>query len=345
MTELANVNNIMDISVSGYKFSNWITNFQTKFRQPNGNYDYMAYLSNMKNKASFFMIVGRIGEEEGNLFLNKLLTPAINDITVIERKSQTGGGGGFLIFIALTLLFIGNINLSNNILDEEITIFNTITGFHKNKFSYQAIELEILKQNVILYGFGAIAGFFILHLYFKNAKNIPIGKWLIETDELKSQIDAMLKVGDIITINTRTGIEYFTTSDKIDYLLEVYNYTMELNSIAYRKSVEGVILDTWGKERELYWPDFLAKSEYPNGPIKRLRYPPRLKDKEEQEWWTQGKYIPIGYKPSKEEIEEDYRLSDPRYIQKINTPKYSQETYRKEFERSMNQGPYLTRRL
>ena len=28
MTELTNINNIMDISISGYQFSNWITKFK-----------------------------------------------------------------------------------------------------------------------------------------------------------------------------------------------------------------------------------------------------------------------------------------------------------------------------
>jgi hypothetical protein len=41
-------------------------------------------------------------------------------------------------------------------------------------------------------------------------------------------------------------------------------------------------------ERSLYYPTFADISKYPKAPFAQ-KYPPRLKDKEEQEWWEKGK--------------------------------------------------------
>jgi hypothetical protein len=298
MTELTNINNIMDISISGYQFSNWITKFKKNYKQSDGNYDYMSYLSSLNNPSSFYLIAGRIGEEEGNIFLNKLLTSSINNITVIGKKSQMesqmGGGGGLLIFILLVVLFIGNINISKNILEEEITIFNIITEIAKNifkdSFSYKdEIELEQLKQNIILYGLKAIAGLVVLRLYFKNKKNIQIAEWLYGSEKLKPDIDTLIDKGEIIKIDTKTGIKYFTSEDNLDYLVRVYNNKLELDAIEYRKNVNGYFIDNMtANERSLYYPTFADISKYPKAPFAQ-KYPPRLKDKEEQEWWEKGK--------------------------------------------------------
>jgi hypothetical protein len=294
MTELTNINNIMDISISGYQFSNWITKFKKNYKQSDGNYDYMSYLSSLNNPSSFYLIAGRIGEEEGNIFLNKLLTSSINNVTVIGKKSQMGGGGGLLIFILLVVLFIGNINISKNILEEEITIFNIITEIAKNifkdSFSYKdEIELEQLKQNIILYGLKAIAGLVVLRLYFKNKKNIQIAEWLYGSEKLKPDIDTLIDKGEIIKIDTKTGIKYFTSEDNLDYLVRVYNNKLELDAIEYRKNVNGYFIDNMtANERSLYYPTFADISKYPKAPFAQ-KYPPRLKDKEEQEWWEKGK--------------------------------------------------------
>jgi hypothetical protein len=299
MTELTNINNIMDISISGYQFSNWITKFKKNYKQSDGNYDYMSYLLSLNNPSSFYLIAGRIGEEEGNIFLNKLLTSSINNITVIGKKSQMesqmGGGGGLLIFILLVVLFIGNINISKNILESEITILNIITEIAKNifkdSFSYKdEIELEWLKQNIILYGFGAIAGIFVLHLYFKNEKNIQIAEWLYGSEKLKPDIATLIDKGEIIKIDTKTGIKYFTSVDNLDYLVRVYNNILESDAIEYRKNIKGHFIDNMtSNERSLYYPTFADISKYPKAPFAQ-KYPPRLKDKEDHEWWEKGKW-------------------------------------------------------
>ena len=237
---------------------------------------------------------GRIGEEEGNIFLNKLLTSSINNITVIGKKSQIGGGNGLLIFILLVVLFIGNINISKNILEEEITIFNIIAEIAKNifkdSFTYKdEIELERLKQNIILYGFKAIAGLVVLSLYFKNEKNIQIAEWLYGSEKLKPDIDTLIDKGEIIKIDTKTGIKYFTSADNLDYLVRVYNNKLELDAIEYRKNLQGSIDEVRDiNERSLYYPTFADISKYPKAPFSQ-KYPPRLKDKEVQEWWEKGR--------------------------------------------------------
>ena len=91
MSQLTNINNIMDISIKENKFSVWIKDFKKDFKKTNGSYDYMSYLLKLENPTSFFMIYGRIGKDEGNKFLNNLLTPTINSITSIGKNSQTGG--------------------------------------------------------------------------------------------------------------------------------------------------------------------------------------------------------------------------------------------------------------
>ena len=129
----------------------------------------------------------------------------------------------------------------------------------------------------------------VLSLYFKNEKNIQIAEWLYGSEKLKPDIDTLIDRGEIIKIDTKTGIKYFTSVNNLDYLMRVYNNKLELDAIEYRKNIKGSIDEVRDiNERSLYYPTFADISKYPKAPFAQ-KYPPRLKDKEVQEWWEKGR--------------------------------------------------------
>ena len=72
-------------------------------------------------------------------------------------------------------------------------------------------------------------------------------------------------------------------------MVRVYNNKLELDAIEYRKNLQGSIDEVRDiNERSLYYPTFADISKYPKAPFSQ-KYPPRLKDKEEQEWWEKGR--------------------------------------------------------
>jgi hypothetical protein len=110
MSEVMNISNVMKISVLGYNFADWIKQFNTAFKQSDGKYNYMEYLSKLNNPAAYYILAGRLGSEEANNFLNELLTPTMNSIVVVGgKKGQKGGCGKFCIILIIFLLFMASI--------------------------------------------------------------------------------------------------------------------------------------------------------------------------------------------------------------------------------------------
>ena len=89
MSEVMNISNVMKISVLGYNFADWIKQFNTAFKQSDGKYNYMEYLSKLNNPAAYYILAGRLGSEEANNFLNELLTPTMNSIVAVSYTHLT----------------------------------------------------------------------------------------------------------------------------------------------------------------------------------------------------------------------------------------------------------------
>ena len=104
MSQILNPEKIMRISVLGYNFADWVKQFKKAFKQSDGTYDYMAYFSQLNNPGGFYLLIGSIGLDETNQFLNSLLTPTIDKIEIVGGMSQKGGGT--MMFTILFLIFI-----------------------------------------------------------------------------------------------------------------------------------------------------------------------------------------------------------------------------------------------
>jgi hypothetical protein len=232
MSELTNVNNIMDISIKGNKFSVWITDFDKKFKKMNGSYDYMSYLLKLKNPTSFFMIYGRIGKDAGNKFLNNLLTPTINSITNIGKNSQTGGCLGNIetcVILLMFSLFLGSCMLNPSDLKDIMKLIDAviykISGTVANVF-----EISYFMENIALFGGGAILGFYLLHLYFQNIKNVKIDSYLLENENVYMYISALKNLNKITSITTTNGEELWTTIDCNNDLITYYKICNDPNN-------------------------------------------------------------------------------------------------------------------
>ena len=232
MSQLTSVNNIMDISIKGNKFSVWITDFDKKFKKMNGSYDYMSYLLKLKNPTSFFMIYGRIGKDAGNKFLNNLLTPTINSITNIDKNSQTGGCLGNIetcVILLMFSLFLGSCMLNPSDLKDIMTLIDAVIYKISGKVA-NVFEISYFMENIALFGGGAILGLYLLHLYFQNIKNVKIESYLLENENVYMYISTLKNLNKITSITTTNGEELWTTIDCNNDLITYYKLCNEPNN-------------------------------------------------------------------------------------------------------------------
>jgi len=113
MSEVVDISKIMKFSVLGFNFADWIKDFKEAFRQSDGTYDYMAYFSQLNNPVAFYLLIGRLGSEKANDFLNSAITPTIDRIEVVGGRKQKGGCGPMckmFTFIFILLLFMSSID-------------------------------------------------------------------------------------------------------------------------------------------------------------------------------------------------------------------------------------------
>jgi hypothetical protein len=230
MSDLTNINNIMDISIKENKFSVWIKNFKKDFKKMNGSYDYMSYLLKLENPTSFFMIYGRIGKDEGNKFLNNLLTPTINSITSIGKNSQTGGCLGNIetcVILLLFSLFFGTCMLDQSDI-RDIMILIEIIIFKISQNSANISEISYFRENIMLFGGGAILGLYLLHLYYENIKNIKIDPELVKNKSVSLFISVLKERKEITSITTTNGEELWTTLNNSKILTNLYKIDNDL---------------------------------------------------------------------------------------------------------------------
>jgi hypothetical protein len=230
MSDLTNINNIMDISIIENKFSVWIKNFKKDFKKMNGSYDYMSYLLKLENPTSFFMIYGRIGKDEGNKFLNNLLTPTINSITSIGKNSQTGGCLGNIetcVILLLFSLFFGTCMLDQSDI-RDIMILIEIIIYKISQTSANVSEISYFRENIMLFGGGAILGLYLLHLYYENIKNIKIDPELVKNKSVSLYISVLKERKEITSITTTNGEELWTTLNNSKMLTNLYKIDNDL---------------------------------------------------------------------------------------------------------------------
>ncbi len=113
MSEFIENSKVMEISVLGYNFASFIKDFKEAYIQPDGTYDYMAYIA-IVDPASYFMLADNFGDDViANNYLNTLLTQTINNISIVNGgKKMKGGGNSMFIFFIIALLFFNAIQTS-----------------------------------------------------------------------------------------------------------------------------------------------------------------------------------------------------------------------------------------
>ena len=229
MSQLTNINNIMDISIKENKFSVWIKDFKKDFKKTNGSYDYMSYLLKLENPTSFFMIYGRIGKDEGNKFLNNLLTPTINSITSIGKNSQTGGCLDIETCVILLMfsLFFETCILNPSDITDIMKLIETII-YKISQTGANVSEISYFRENIMLFGGGAILGLYLLHLYYENIKNIKIDPELVKNKSVSLFISVLKERKEIISITTTNGEELWTTLNSSKMLTNLYKIDNDL---------------------------------------------------------------------------------------------------------------------
>ena len=100
MSQILNPEKIMRISVLGYNFADWVKQFKKAFKQSDGTYDYMAYFSQLNNPGGFYLLIGSIGLDETNQFLNSLLTPTIDKIEILNECISSIRKQGYDILVS-----------------------------------------------------------------------------------------------------------------------------------------------------------------------------------------------------------------------------------------------------
>ena len=112
MSEIMKISKVMEISVLGYNFASFIKDFKKAYIQPDGSYDYMAYIA-IVDPASYFMLVNNLGDVGiANNYLNTLLTQTINNISVVNGGKKMKGGVNFSTIFTVGLLFLTGIQSS-----------------------------------------------------------------------------------------------------------------------------------------------------------------------------------------------------------------------------------------
>jgi hypothetical protein len=125
----------MDIKVFNISFANFLTAFRKFYKLSDNSYDYMAFLNDF-DRTSYCGMMDTY--KNPNKVLNDILTPSLNNIQIIGRKTPQMKGGGKHQLLLIALMYI--LSVSNVFAGPYHNTFKTTYGDDMTKWPKEPKE-------------------------------------------------------------------------------------------------------------------------------------------------------------------------------------------------------------